>query len=683
MGVSSTGSRWILVGLAVAALLALAAAAFGPGLDGAFIFDSVERVLRNPALEMTAVDGEQLLAAAYAGQADYPQRGLAYVSLALDYLLAGHQFDPGTFKRTNLTIHVVNGVLLLTLAGLVLARWRRLGVIGAGPTAAPLVGLAFLAVAAWLLHPIQVTSVLYVVQRMTSLAATWVLAGAIGYVLARARLERGAPGALPLMYGAVVLGTGIGFLCKQSALLLPAYVAVLEVFLFDRRALTPEGRRGLALFFVVILGLPVVAGIAFLAVAGGDLLDGYDSRTFTLGERLLTQARVLFFYLGLLMVPSGRRFGLYHDDIAASTGLIDPWTTLPALVAWCAIVALTLWGARRRAPWAFATAWFLVGHAMESTFLPLELVHEHRNYLPGAGVWIAFAAYAGFLWDRGGRMRALVAVASVVWLAALFAITHQRAGAWRSPAVLLETVAANHPRSYRAAVGYAFNSLSPGADFGVRFDAFKRAALLANDVVAPLVEMSKITVAVQRFLGWEESAPPSRTAGQSMPALAAMVLTRDPAHNARLQADLDAEIVRRLASSPLRTESVVALVAAVDCQVSGSLECRQLGGSIGRWHEAAISNPRAPRGYRAVLGLSRAKQHAFLGEHEEAVRAASRAGKLASDNLHYRMQEATLLALLGRRDALAELLDEIERRFPRRAEADPTYRELRAGLVKP
>jgi hypothetical protein len=676
MSTAPIESRPILMGLAAAALAVLAASAFAPGLDGAFIFDSVERVLRNKSLAMTALDGEQLLAAAYAAQADYPQRGLAYVTLALNHYFGGQQFDPFVFKLTNLAVHILNGILVLVLAGLILSRWQRLGVLG--PTSsARLVLLSALAAGLWLLHPIQITSVLYVVQRMTSLAGTWVLAGAILFILARQRLEEGRRGALAAMYGAVVVCAGIGFLCKQTALLLPAYAAVLELFLFRRTLLSTPQKRALGAFFAIVLVLPLAAGLVALSLAPEAFLGGYQNRDFTLVERLLTEARVLFFYLGLLLAPGLRRFGLYHDDLATSTGLLGPWTTLLAVIAWALILALTLWGARRRAPWAFAAAWFLVGHGMESTLLPLELVYEHRNYVPAVGLWIAVAVYVGVLWERAGRLRGLVAAAAGIWLLALVFMSSLRADAWRSPAILLDTLAGNHPNSYRSVVGYAFNSIPAGADLAVRFDAFRRAATLDDYVVVPLMEMSKMAAAVALYIGSDGQPYPPPGDGRPRPPVAAMALSKDADRVAGLLADLDAEIIHRLSKGPLRTDSVVALLGFVDCAFEGSRECATLEENVGRWHEAAISNERTPQNYRGVLGLSLAKYHAARGEYDEAVRQADRAGELTAGNLVYRLQQATLLAWLERWDALEILLDDIEKRFPRRAPADPTYRDLR------
>ena len=261
MATPLTKSRPVVIALAIVTLIGVAVAAYAPGLGGVFVFDSIERVIRNDSLQISALDVEQLLGAAYAAEDSYPQRGLAYLTLALNYYFAGQQFAPFAFKATNLAIHILNGLLVFMLARLILSRWRQPGVLaGRHDPSARIAVLAVFAMGLWLLHPIQLTSVLYVVQRMTSIAATWVLAGSIVYIYARARFQQGRRPALALMYLGVVVLAGIGLLSKESALLLPAFVAVLELFLFDRSSLAAEQKRGLALYFGVILLTPCTSG---------------------------------------------------------------------------------------------------------------------------------------------------------------------------------------------------------------------------------------------------------------------------------------------------------------------------------------------------------------------------------------------------------------------------------------
>jgi len=257
-----------------------------------------------------------------------------------------------------------------------------------------------------------------------------------------------------------------------------------------------------------------------------------------------------------------------------------------------------------------------------------------------------------------------------------------RAESWRSPAVLMETLARHHPESYRSVIGYAFNSVPVDADFSVRFDAFKRAARLDDRVVVPLIEMAKIATALGSFIGsGERGLQSSSSEGGKMPVFE-MKLLADGDNNVRLLETLDYEINRRLSSEPVRADSVAALISVVDCALDGNRECMALRENAGRWHDSALSNERLPGIFRAVLELSVAKNHVLAGENDAAVRHAGRAGKSAGNNLAYRLQEATLYALLERWDNLTIVLDEIETQFPLRANADPTFRILRNSRAR-
>jgi hypothetical protein len=190
--------------------------------------------------------------------------------------------------------------------------------------------------------------------------------------------------------------------------------------------------------------------------------------------------------------------------------------------------------------------------------------------------------------------------------------------------------------------------------------------------------MSKIAAALGIYMVAQGGASPSPVAeGGGMP-IADMQLLADSGHNARLMSALDDEITRRLGHERPRTDNVVALVALVDCSAGVSRECASLRGSATRWHASALSNGRLPAHLRAVLELSMAKLYAIAGDNDGAVRHARLAGLSAGENLAYRLQEATLYALLERWRELGETLEEIEARFSVRVKTDPMYSDLRA-----
>jgi tetratricopeptide (TPR) repeat protein len=111
------------------------------------------------------------------------------------------------------------------------------------------------------------------------------------------------------------------------------------------------------------------------------ILQSYASRDFTLFQRLLTETRVLGFYLYLFFVPLVGKFALFHD-FQISTGLLTPLTTLLSIFCWMGTLMIAWWSRKKWPVLTWTILWFLCAHLVESTLIPLELVFEHRMYLP-------------------------------------------------------------------------------------------------------------------------------------------------------------------------------------------------------------------------------------------------------------------------------------------------------------
>ncbi len=357
---------------------ALLVAIYWAGLHGGFFFDDWPSILVPEGVRMESLSLEAIHQALVSGGSGPSGRPVAQLSFALNHYFSG--FDAFAFKASNLAIHLACGFLVFSLALRLLT--------AAAPTARPSNRLiaAGAVTALWLLHPVQLLPVLHVVQRMTSLAAHFLLAALLFHIHGRERGGRAGAACLVLAWG---LLWPLSFLSKETGVLFPVFALAWELIL--RRASCGKLDR-FARSLLVVSGLFAVAGLAYLLSPSAQWLwSGYDLRAFSLVERLLTEGRILWFYLGLILAPRLEAFGLYHDDIALSTGLFTPWSTLPALLGLAGLVWLA-WRVRTRAPLvAFGIAWFLIGHALESTVLPLEIAHEHRNYVPLLGVLLVAA----------------------------------------------------------------------------------------------------------------------------------------------------------------------------------------------------------------------------------------------------------------------------------------------------
>lgn len=437
--------------LAVFFVGAVLIALYWPGLRGGFFFDDGPSILLAQGVRLENLSLESVHQALVSGGAGPSGRPVAQLSFALNYYFSG--FDPFAFKATNLAIHLACSLLVLALVLKLLTS----GAAAAKPRDVLIVSSAVAAL--WLLQPIQLLPVLHVVQRMTSLSAFFLLAALLLHIGGRERGDRMGAAWILLAWGVL---WPLSFLGKETGALFPLFVLAWEVII--RRGSFGRLDR-FACAFLVLAGIVLAAGAGYLLLGGaGWLWAGYDLRPFSPLERLMTEGRILWFYLGLMVAPRIDAFGLYHDDIAISTGLLTPWTTLPALLGLAGLVWLA-WRVRRSAPLpAFGIAWFLIGHALESTALPLELAHEHRNYLPLLGVLLA-AGWALARALRDERYRAVgIALAGTAVVYSSF-VTGLRAHQFGDDLGRTQIEAQHHPASAQARheAGIALLSLPDAA----------------------------------------------------------------------------------------------------------------------------------------------------------------------------------------------------------------------------
>jgi tetratricopeptide (TPR) repeat protein len=374
----------VLTLLVLLLLMGLTWIAYAPGLHGSFLFDDYSNL---PALGATGPIDHWPTFWRYitSGTADPTGRPLTL----LTFLLDAHNWptNPYPFKRTSLILHLLNGMLLALLL-------RRLGRETFKPADTRRIDLAAIIGAGfWLLHPLLVSTTLYIVQREAMLPATFTLLGLLAWLHGRAAIARNQTWR-GLAWITLGLGgcTLLGVLSKANGTLLPALALVVEYVLLRsspsrQTSAATEDQRQQRIYrrSMWLFGwLPAAIVAAYLLQQGwSGLTRGISSvRPWTLGQRLLTEPRVLLDYLDLLWLPRPFTPGLFNDHIQASASLWSPATTLPALLAVLAMITGG-WLLRRRWPaLALALLFYFVGQSLESSTVALELYFEHRNYLP-------------------------------------------------------------------------------------------------------------------------------------------------------------------------------------------------------------------------------------------------------------------------------------------------------------
>ncbi|MBW1988834.1 MAG: tetratricopeptide repeat protein [Deltaproteobacteria bacterium] len=350
------------------AFFALSLAVYFPAARGPFVFDDLHSFAKNPDIAGAELAVSSL---ARAARAEYsPNRPVPKLTFGLQAAL--HGMDPLGFHLVNVLIHALAGFLLFLLLRIT---WSLAPALPGDSTAGKFFPLA--AAALWLAHPVQTQSVAYVVQRMNSLAALFYLAALVCY--ARGRLSGGGKRAVAWFAGCVAAGL-LALGSKEIAFTLPLFLFLYEWFFFQDLS-----GRWLGRMLPAVIALLLVSACVLLVYSDFHPLiriqQSYENRPFTMAQRVLTEFRVVAWYVSLFLVPAPGRQNLDHD-FPLSRSFLDPPSTALAL----AFIVLSLAGAaffaKKHRLAAFCVFWFFGNLALESSVFALEIVFEHRMYLP-------------------------------------------------------------------------------------------------------------------------------------------------------------------------------------------------------------------------------------------------------------------------------------------------------------
>lgn len=417
----------------------LACVIYGGTLHGQYVFDDLSNVRDNRYVRMEKFDLDQLRDVAFRSQSS--TRPVAYVSFALTYYaqekLGLNGDDVVGFHLVNIAIHVINGLLVGIIA---LVTYQQLApTIGRVANDSRWAWMALLAGCVFVAHPLQTQAVTYIVQRMTSLAVMFYLAAFVCYLVGR-RHEIARRRWIWWAAGSVCWALALG--SKQIAVTLPLAILLYESYFF--RNLEATWLRRSAKYLLIALLLVGAVGVVYMATRDFTF-SGYRDRDFTMGERVLTQWRVMVFYISLVFWPVPSRLSLIHE-FTTSHSLIDPHTTWMSLLVIVGLVALAIWGARRWRLLSFAILWFFLHLALESSVVALEMAYEHRLYLPLVGVAVALP----WVLFRAAKERSWGAVLTATIVVLLAASTLLRNQVWRTPETLWSDVIAKNPKCSRA-----------------------------------------------------------------------------------------------------------------------------------------------------------------------------------------------------------------------------------------
>jgi hypothetical protein len=417
-----THSRWqsfiyLLVLVGVVFLL------YSNTFNNPFILDDWSNITSNISLRLEDFSLKEIKESARDSQIS--TRPISYITFALNYYF--HQFRLPGYHLVNILIHVFAGIFLYLFFKITLSlESQRQQIVVSNM-------LAFSAALLWVIHPLHIQSVTYIVQRMNSMAAMFYILSMLLYVQARV-----TPAMLKkfLYFGGCLISGLLALGSKEIAATLPFFILLYEWYFLQDLSISWLRKRLLPIAAVAIL-----FGAIVLFYLGDDpvarIMASYNIRDFSLAQRVLTEFRVVVFYISQVFLPHPSRLNLEHHFLI-SNSLFDPFVTLLSLGLLLVMFIGAILLAKRQRLISFSIFWFLGNLVIESSVIGLEIIFEHRTYLPS----MLFVLAAIVLADRLLKT-ARVKTALLVLVFLVFSTwTFQRNMVWQDElALALDSVA--------------------------------------------------------------------------------------------------------------------------------------------------------------------------------------------------------------------------------------------------
>jgi tetratricopeptide (TPR) repeat protein len=348
---------------------------YSNSLDCSWHFDDEPNIIENPNVHLKDLSFNSINRALRSDPRNPHSlyRPVACLTLALNYYFGGLKVFG--YHLVNTSIHLVAAVFLFLFiyhtlnVPLLRARY--------GPNA---FFIALLSTFFWAINPIQTQAVTYIVQRMASMAAMFYIMAMYFYLKGRTSLR--GPLIKASWYFACLLCGVLAFGSKENAAMLPISILLFDLFLIQGVTKANAARSGI--LFLALIFIPIGLGLILKGTSifsPKTLTSLFEHREFTMLERLLTEPRIIMRYIFLLFYPMPTWLSLNYD-IIPSQGLLQPPTTLLSILGMFFILGLAVAISKKRPLISFCILFYFINHVIESSIFPLELIFEHRNYLP-------------------------------------------------------------------------------------------------------------------------------------------------------------------------------------------------------------------------------------------------------------------------------------------------------------
>jgi tetratricopeptide (TPR) repeat protein len=353
--------------LSIIGILIIGYIAYSNTLKVPFYFDDYDSIVDNPLIKN--IDNYLKIPAF----ANFNDRFISYLTIALNYHF--HQFEVFGYHMVNIVIHLINTLLVILLSIFTLSTpvMKDKFDINNRRVFSLFVGLIFI------VHPIQIQAVTYIIQRMSSLSALFYLLTLLLYVKGRmVTLDTDKRSIKKIFFASFffitsLIGLILGIWSKQTVASFPLAVVIYEIIFLREK----NNKINLKIILSVLFFYALL--VAYYVINYGLPIETDE---ISRSEYLFTQLEVMVIYIRYLFLPFGQNIDHDHQIVNS----LFNFSTLASFFFLIALLGIAIMFIKRVPIVSFSIFWFFLSLSIESSIIPIrDLMVEHRLYLPVFG----------------------------------------------------------------------------------------------------------------------------------------------------------------------------------------------------------------------------------------------------------------------------------------------------------
>lgn len=306
-------------------------------------------------------------------------RPLLLVTLTINYAIGG--LNPITYHIFNNTLHAINGIIfyffILTTLNLPLLREKYSEIAKE---------IALFASLLFVVHPIQTQAVTYIISRSMPMATFFYLLGILLYV-------KGVQSGKKSYFIILIFISFLGMASREDYFTFP-----FMLFLYDVMFLSPikDIKKRWWVYGLILL---TAAYRVWLSVTYKDSPEsaGFGVKLLSPYQYLCTEFNVIWTYVRLLFLPINQNLDY---DYPVSQGIFE-FPTILSFIGHLLVIAFAIWIYKRNRLVTFLILWWYIALSPSSSFIPIiDVIFEHRVYLPSIGFFFLFMIGYEYLWEK-------------------------------------------------------------------------------------------------------------------------------------------------------------------------------------------------------------------------------------------------------------------------------------------